>query len=163
MTQRLKFYTQNQFWSLFYEEIILRNSLFPHLFGKLSDCPLVPEWVLHLTSSWIWLMLPGLGESELVLFKNNAGKYFVPLHLTLWLRDYVASLRVGKLGMNLGIHFNISWALISSSVKPWTFSRVHLRSLATLTFWLSIIKPALQSRRTEIWSSFKSWRTCLWL
>lgn len=42
------------------------------------------------------------------------------------------SLKVWKLGMTLGIYFNLSWALLSSSVKRWTWNRRNLRSLPTL-------------------------------
>lgn len=64
--------------------------------------------------------VPESGESNLVLCKNNFGKEFVLFYLPLrenGLSFKETSPRVGELGMTLGIYVNLSWALLSSSLK----------------------------------------------
>ena len=52
-----------------------------------------------------------------------------PLAAVTW--GGVCSLKkgAGKLGVPVGVHFNLLWALSSSSVKWWAWGRVRVRSL----------------------------------
>lgn len=141
VVQRAKFYTQNWFLTCIinYEKYIAKEFCLcshPHI---VRACLPVP---LCLNGCYIMVLefgccVPESGESNLVLFKNNFGKEFVLFYLPLrenGLSFKETSLRVGELGMTLGIYFNLSWALLSLLLKWWTWSGRNLRSPPTLTF-----------------------------
>lgn len=113
--------------------IFLRNSVFVpiHVFWELV-------W-LYL-SAWIsatlcFLSLAAVSQGQVFFSKTTLGKNLYHF-ISHWLRENglsfkKTSLRVGRGGMTLGIYFNLSWALLFSSVKCWAWSRRNPRSLPT--------------------------------
>lgn len=129
----LVFYLYCQLWEIHSWGIL---SLFTPVYCEsLSGCTFVLEWMLH-NGSWVWLLCLRVGWKQPCSFQKQLWERICTV-LSHSVRENglsfkETSLRVGKLGMTLGIYFNLFWALLSSSVKRWTWNRRNLRSLPTL-------------------------------
>lgn len=138
MVQRTKYYIQNQFFTfiVYYDKYMPKEFChYPHP-CILRACLYLSAWI----NATLWFLSTAAvsqGQVKVTLFssKTTLGKNLYRF-ISHWLRENglsfkKTSLRVGKRGMTLGIYFNLSWALLFSSVKCWAWSRRNLRSLPT--------------------------------